>query len=108
DWAKEEYNGGCPVNVMVPGMLTFYLPSLRTPCGSLKANGGLATARLHDSVKQSWRRFLVERGRREEIGVSSAGFEEPAHAQTSSFCFVCCLLKLGGIQNPTKPALICQ
>ncbi|KAK2823769.1 hypothetical protein Q7C36_020369 [Tachysurus vachellii] len=35
DWAKEEYNGGCPVNVMVPGMLTFYLPSLRTPCGRI-------------------------------------------------------------------------
>uniref|UniRef100_A0AAY4AUN0 Amine oxidase n=1 Tax=Denticeps clupeoides TaxID=299321 RepID=A0AAY4AUN0_9TELE len=33
DWSEEEYNGGCPVNVMVPGMLTFYHPSLRSPCG---------------------------------------------------------------------------
>ncbi|KAB5543816.1 hypothetical protein PHYPO_G00084020 [Pangasianodon hypophthalmus] len=35
DWAKEEYNGGCPVNVMVPGMLTFYHPGLRKPCGRI-------------------------------------------------------------------------
>ncbi|KAG7322947.1 hypothetical protein KOW79_014293 [Hemibagrus wyckioides] len=35
NWAKEEYNGGCPVSVMVPGMLTFYLPSLRKPCGRI-------------------------------------------------------------------------
>ncbi|XP_018589942.2 probable flavin-containing monoamine oxidase A [Scleropages formosus] len=35
DWAKEEYNGGCPVNVMVPGMLTYYHPSLRRPCGRI-------------------------------------------------------------------------
>ncbi|XP_066507699.1 probable flavin-containing monoamine oxidase A [Hoplias malabaricus] len=35
DWSKEEYSGGCPVNVMVPGMLTFYHPGLRTPCGRI-------------------------------------------------------------------------
>ncbi|MFT7817455.1 putative flavin-containing monoamine oxidase A [Arapaima gigas] len=35
DWAKEEYSGGCPVNVMVPGMLTYYHPSLRRPCGRI-------------------------------------------------------------------------
>lgn len=35
DWAKEEYNGGCPVNVMVPGLLTYYHPSLRNPCGRI-------------------------------------------------------------------------
>lgn len=33
DWAKEEYSGGCPVNVMAPGLLTYYHPSLRKPCG---------------------------------------------------------------------------
>ncbi|KAM8744265.1 putative flavin-containing monoamine oxidase A isoform 1-T1 [Acanthopagrus schlegelii] len=35
DWAKEDYSGGCPVNVMVPGMLTYYHPSLRKPCGRI-------------------------------------------------------------------------
>ncbi|KAM4634033.1 putative flavin-containing monoamine oxidase A isoform 2-T2 [Polymixia lowei] len=35
DWAKEEYNGGCPVNVMAPGLLTYYHPSLRRPCGRI-------------------------------------------------------------------------
>ncbi|XP_026153844.1 probable flavin-containing monoamine oxidase A isoform X2 [Mastacembelus armatus] len=34
DWAKEDYSGGCPVNVMAPGLLTYYHPSLRMPCGS--------------------------------------------------------------------------
>ncbi|MED6239265.1 hypothetical protein ATANTOWER_004218, partial [Ataeniobius toweri] len=33
DWAKEEYSGGCPVNVMAPGLLTYYQLSLRKPCG---------------------------------------------------------------------------
>ncbi|XP_047228580.1 probable flavin-containing monoamine oxidase A isoform X2 [Girardinichthys multiradiatus] len=35
DWAKEEYSGGCPVNVMAPGLLTYYQPSLRKPCGRI-------------------------------------------------------------------------
>ncbi|XP_072515360.1 probable flavin-containing monoamine oxidase A [Salminus brasiliensis] len=35
DWSKEEYSGGCPVNVMVPGMLTYYHPALRKPCGRI-------------------------------------------------------------------------
>ncbi|TRY65436.1 hypothetical protein DNTS_008767, partial [Danionella cerebrum] len=35
DWGKEEYSGGCPVNVMTPGMLTFHHPSLRKPCGRI-------------------------------------------------------------------------
>ncbi|XP_017563616.1 probable flavin-containing monoamine oxidase A [Pygocentrus nattereri] len=35
DWSKEEYSGGCPVNVMVPGMLTYYHPGLRKPCGRI-------------------------------------------------------------------------
>uniref|UniRef100_A0A672I101 Amine oxidase n=1 Tax=Salarias fasciatus TaxID=181472 RepID=A0A672I101_SALFA len=35
DWAKETYNGGCPVNVMAPGLLTYYHPSLRMPCGRI-------------------------------------------------------------------------
>ncbi|XP_051541667.1 probable flavin-containing monoamine oxidase A [Myxocyprinus asiaticus] len=35
DWAKEEYSGGCPVNVMAPGMLTYYHPSLRKPFGRI-------------------------------------------------------------------------
>ncbi|XP_023647001.1 probable flavin-containing monoamine oxidase A isoform X2 [Paramormyrops kingsleyae] len=35
DWAKEDYSGGCPVNVMMPGMLTYYQPSLRRPCGRI-------------------------------------------------------------------------
>lgn len=35
DWAKEEWSGGCPVNVMTPGMLTYYHPSLRRPFGRI-------------------------------------------------------------------------
>nr|XP_029132586.1 amine oxidase [flavin-containing]-like isoform X3 [Labrus bergylta] len=35
DWAKEDYSGGCPVNVMAPGLLTYYHPSLRNPCGRI-------------------------------------------------------------------------
>uniref|UniRef100_A0A8C6UDY9 Amine oxidase n=1 Tax=Neogobius melanostomus TaxID=47308 RepID=A0A8C6UDY9_9GOBI len=35
DWAQEEYSGGCPVNVMAPGLLTYYHPSLRMPCGRI-------------------------------------------------------------------------
>ncbi|KAM7393180.1 hypothetical protein PAMA_008027 [Pampus argenteus] len=35
DWAKEDYSGGCPVNVMAPGLLTYYHPSLRRPCGRI-------------------------------------------------------------------------
>uniref|UniRef100_A0A8C1WIV5 Amine oxidase n=1 Tax=Cyprinus carpio TaxID=7962 RepID=A0A8C1WIV5_CYPCA len=35
DWAKEEWSGGCPVNVMTPGMLTYYHPSLRKPFGRI-------------------------------------------------------------------------
>uniref|UniRef100_A0AAV2J1E8 Amine oxidase n=1 Tax=Knipowitschia caucasica TaxID=637954 RepID=A0AAV2J1E8_KNICA len=33
DWALEEYSGGCPVNIMSPGLLTYFHPSLRRPCG---------------------------------------------------------------------------
>lgn len=33
DWAKEDYSGGCPVNVMAPGLLTYYHRSLRKPFG---------------------------------------------------------------------------
>ncbi|XP_053267845.1 amine oxidase [flavin-containing] A [Pleuronectes platessa] len=35
DWAEEAYSGGCPVNVMAPGLLTYYHPSLRKPCGRI-------------------------------------------------------------------------
>uniref|UniRef100_A0A8C9XTS5 Amine oxidase n=1 Tax=Sander lucioperca TaxID=283035 RepID=A0A8C9XTS5_SANLU len=35
DWAKEDYSGGCPVNVMAPGLLTYYHPSLRNPFGRI-------------------------------------------------------------------------
>lgn len=35
DWAHEEYSGGCPVNVMAPGLLTYYHPSLKTPHGRI-------------------------------------------------------------------------
>lgn len=35
DWAEEEFSGGCPTNVMAPGLLTYYHPSLRTPCGRI-------------------------------------------------------------------------
>nr|XP_020456675.1 probable flavin-containing monoamine oxidase A [Monopterus albus] len=35
DWAEEDYSGGCPVNVMAPGLLTYYHPSLRKPCGRI-------------------------------------------------------------------------
>ncbi|XP_035464949.2 amine oxidase [flavin-containing] isoform X2 [Scophthalmus maximus] len=35
DWAAEAYSGGCPVNVMAPGLLTYYHPSLRKPCGRI-------------------------------------------------------------------------
>ncbi|XP_061590423.1 probable flavin-containing monoamine oxidase A [Cololabis saira] len=43
DWAKEDYSGGCPVNVMAPGLLTYYHPSLRKPCGRIHW-GGTETA----------------------------------------------------------------
>ncbi|KAI1905007.1 hypothetical protein AGOR_G00011520 [Albula goreensis] len=35
DWAREEFSGGCPVNIMTPGMLSFYHPSLRKPFGRI-------------------------------------------------------------------------
>ncbi|KAG7499173.1 putative flavin-containing monoamine oxidase A [Solea senegalensis] len=35
DWAVEEFSGGCPTNVMAPGLLTYYQPSLRKPCGRI-------------------------------------------------------------------------
>ncbi|XP_041914302.1 probable flavin-containing monoamine oxidase A [Alosa sapidissima] len=35
DWGQEPYSGGCPVNVMVPGMLTYFHPSLRRPIGRI-------------------------------------------------------------------------
>ena len=31
DWSKEAWNGGCPVNVMVPGAMTNYGDCLREP-----------------------------------------------------------------------------
>lgn len=33
DWAEEDYSWGGPVNVMAPGLLTYYHPSLRNPFG---------------------------------------------------------------------------
>uniref|UniRef100_H3B1N0 Amine oxidase n=1 Tax=Latimeria chalumnae TaxID=7897 RepID=H3B1N0_LATCH len=39
DWSQEPYSGGCPVNVMVPGMITYFHPYLRKPCGSFKNIG---------------------------------------------------------------------
>ncbi|XP_034048601.1 probable flavin-containing monoamine oxidase A [Thalassophryne amazonica] len=39
DWAMENYSGGCPVNVMSPGLLTYYHPSLRKPCGRIHWSG---------------------------------------------------------------------
>ncbi|XP_063067468.1 probable flavin-containing monoamine oxidase A [Engraulis encrasicolus] len=35
DWSQEPYSGGCPVNVMMPGMLTYFHPGLRTPFGRI-------------------------------------------------------------------------
>ncbi|XP_066570301.1 probable flavin-containing monoamine oxidase A isoform X2 [Amia ocellicauda] len=35
DWAKESFNGGCPVNIMVPGTITYFHPSLRKACGRI-------------------------------------------------------------------------
>ncbi|XP_062410643.1 probable flavin-containing monoamine oxidase A [Sardina pilchardus] len=35
DWSQEPYSGGCPVNVMVPGMLTYFHPGLRRPVGRI-------------------------------------------------------------------------
>lgn len=35
DWAQEEYSGGCPVNVMAPGLLTYYHSSLKMPHGRI-------------------------------------------------------------------------
>ncbi|KAK7896639.1 hypothetical protein WMY93_021964 [Mugilogobius chulae] len=35
DWAEESYSRGGPVNVMSPGLLTYYLPGLRRPCGRI-------------------------------------------------------------------------
>ena len=31
DWSKEKWNGGCPVNVMVPGAVINYGDCLREP-----------------------------------------------------------------------------
>ncbi|XP_032822900.1 alpha/beta-tubulin-N-acetyltransferase 9 isoform X1 [Petromyzon marinus] len=31
DWSREPYSTGCPVNVMVPGMITYYHSALRRP-----------------------------------------------------------------------------
>ncbi|XP_070580699.1 probable flavin-containing monoamine oxidase A isoform X2 [Ptychodera flava] len=31
DWGQEPYNGGCPVNVMMPGAITYFHEALRKP-----------------------------------------------------------------------------
>uniref|UniRef100_A0A674MBG4 Amine oxidase n=1 Tax=Takifugu rubripes TaxID=31033 RepID=A0A674MBG4_TAKRU len=43
DWAEEDYSWGGPVNVMAPGLLTYYHPSLRKPFGRIHW-GGTETA----------------------------------------------------------------
>ncbi|XP_036384088.1 probable flavin-containing monoamine oxidase A [Megalops cyprinoides] len=35
DWAREDFSQGGPVNIMAPGMLTYYHRSLRRPCGRI-------------------------------------------------------------------------
>lgn len=63
DWAKEEYSGGCPVNVMAPGMLTYYHASLRKPVGRIHWAGSETATRwcgyLSGAV-QSGQRAAVE------------------------------------------------
>uniref|UniRef100_A0A8B9JJA2 Amine oxidase n=1 Tax=Astyanax mexicanus TaxID=7994 RepID=A0A8B9JJA2_ASTMX len=66
DWSKEEYNGGCPVNVMVPGMLTYYHPALRKPCGRIHWAG--------TETATQWCGYLsgaVQAGRRAALEVLS-------------------------------------
>ena len=31
DWGKEPYNGGCPVNVMSPGAISYFYDGLTQP-----------------------------------------------------------------------------
>ena len=33
DWREEPYNGGCPVSVGTPGIMTYFAPALRKPFG---------------------------------------------------------------------------
>uniref|UniRef100_A0A3B1JPZ4 Amine oxidase n=1 Tax=Astyanax mexicanus TaxID=7994 RepID=A0A3B1JPZ4_ASTMX len=66
DWSKEEYNGGCPVNVMVPGVLTYYHPALRKPCGRIHWAG--------TETATQWCGYLsgaVQAGRRAALEVLS-------------------------------------
>ncbi|XP_035694429.1 probable flavin-containing monoamine oxidase A [Branchiostoma floridae] len=35
DWGTEPYNGGCPISIMGPGVITNFIPALRRPCGRI-------------------------------------------------------------------------
>ncbi|XP_029565115.1 probable flavin-containing monoamine oxidase A isoform X3 [Salmo trutta] len=63
DWALEEYSGGCPVNVMAPGMLTYYHPSLCMPCGRIHWAGTETATKwcgYMDGAIQSGQRAALE------------------------------------------------
>ncbi|XP_033630696.1 probable flavin-containing monoamine oxidase A isoform X1 [Asterias rubens] len=46
DWALEPYNGGCPINIMTPGAMTYFYKGLRTPFGRVHW-AGTETATHH-------------------------------------------------------------
>ncbi|XP_064163173.1 probable flavin-containing monoamine oxidase A isoform X1 [Anguilla rostrata] len=81
DWAREEFSGGCPVNIMAPGMLSFYHPSLRKPCGRIFW-AGTETATL-------WCGYLsgaIQSGQRaalEVLGCLSPGSLSQQHLEAS-------------------------
>ncbi|CAH1273987.1 MAOA [Branchiostoma lanceolatum] len=67
DWGMEPYNGGCPVNIMVPGLISSFIPALRRPCGRIHW-AGTETASL-------WCGFMngaVQSGIRAAVEVLSA------------------------------------
>ncbi|KAK1800668.1 hypothetical protein P4O66_005877, partial [Electrophorus voltai] len=77
DWSKEEYSGGCPVNVMVPGMLTYYHAGLRKPCGRA-LSPPFSTSRIYwagTETATQWCGYLsgaVQAGQRAAVEVLAA------------------------------------
>ncbi|XP_078610498.1 putative flavin-containing monoamine oxidase A [Branchiostoma floridae x Branchiostoma japonicum] len=67
DWGTEPYNGGCPISIMGPGVITNFIPALRRPCGRIHW-AGTETASL-------WCGFMngaVQSGIRAAVEVLSA------------------------------------
>eukprot|EP00058_Branchiostoma_floridae_P020639 XP_002606129.1 hypothetical protein BRAFLDRAFT_125122 [Branchiostoma floridae] len=63
DWGTEPYNGGCPISIMGPGVITNFIPALRRPCGRIHW-AGTETASLWcgfmNGAVQSGIRAVVE------------------------------------------------